>query len=297
MDRWDLVEQAFWDGTFDALGTDWPGLGSIVSQPQPKQPMTTRRKFLRGLGAAGMAAAGGIGGLAAQSYGETNRWNEKADRQRKENPMLRSNVVGRWGGRTGQIKGRVDTPGAQAARAQNAKISRYAGQGHAANEKAAPKPTAAGKLRSRRLFGGFGGGSGDTARDAPKQLSTRYRKGPIYHGLGVVTQGNLRKREGARSDIGGHEAKIESAEHKALNKYVPLIQSRQQLAQTRAAQGSPIKAAYHQYRAGRYGKKAQNKVNKATFKHGGEANPETGQNALVGKLNQGPLLTYRGNDN
>ena len=133
--------------------------------------------------------------------------------------------------------------------------------------------------------------------DAPKQLSTRYRKGPIYHGLGVVTQGDLRKREGARSDIGGHEAKIESAEHKALNKYVPLIQSRQQLAQTRAAQGSPIKAAYHQYRAGRYGKKAQNKVNKATFKPGGEANPETGQNALAGKLNQGPLLTYRGNDN
>ena len=279
MDRWDLIEQAFWDGTFDALGTDWPGLGSIVSQPKPKAPMTTRRKFLRGLGAAGMAAAGGVGGLTAQGIGEQNRWSEKYDRQRKNYPMLKNNEYGRWRARQGKASGEVNTPGAKAARAQNQKTLGPMSN-HYRNEKAAPQPTAAGKLRSRRLFGGFGGGSGDTARDAPKSLVRRYQ--PITAVGGFPYQA----RQEARSTARGQEAKIESAAHKALNKYVPKIQRSQQMAQTRSEQGSPIKAGWHGWRAGRHARKAVNAINSAGFKHGGKVSPQSGQNVLAWGLNK-----------
>lgn len=202
MDRWDLVEQAFWDGTFDA-------------------PITTRRKVLTGLGAGLGLAAGG----AANLVGNKKRaiWSEKNTDWSKADPWAdNAKKYARLAelGKSRESAG-PNTSGAIAPReAARSPAARVAPSVH---KSATPhKPKMSGGGMSRRGFLG-GQRGGDTALDAPKQLSTRYRKGPIYHGLGVVTQGNLRKREGARSDIGGHEAKIESAEHKALNKYVPLI--------------------------------------------------------------------------
>lgn len=112
--------------------------------------------------------------------------------------------------------------------------------------------------------------------DAPTSLATRYNPPtPMFRRSqgekdlaerGGALQERKLQKEVRRNVPEDRVARIE-------DKYKPLIESREGLAKSRREQGMPIKSAYHQYRAGRYGKKLLNKTNREKFRSGSDVSP------------------------
>ena len=186
VDTWDLIEQAFWDGTFDA-------------------PITTRRKVLTGLGAGLGLAAGG----AANLVGNKKRaiWSEKNTDWSKADPWAdNAKKYARLAelGKSRESAG-PNTSGAIAPReAARSPAARVAPSVHKSATPHKPKMSGGGMSRRGFLGGKRGGDTALDAFDAPFIGSSRAGQhlGAALRGAGRGAGRAVRRGGGIGGNVG-----------------------------------------------------------------------------------------------